>query len=194
VKALLDANVLYSITLTDVMLSLAHLGFLRPAWTEEILEEAERHAFDRAYGAAGVDADGVRRRFRAMRDVFDDAMVGLEDYVRFVPSMRNHRGDRHVLAAAAAVEADVLVTQNVRHFPPESLAGLPVGRVVTPDEFLCEFHLSHPLLVDVTIDRLLARRERPRMTHAHLANQLRRAGAPGFAARVVLLVPELVNP
>jgi hypothetical protein len=40
--ALLDANVLYSIVLTDVLLDLARDRLLQPFWTEAILREAER--------------------------------------------------------------------------------------------------------------------------------------------------------
>jgi hypothetical protein len=124
-----------------------------------------------------------------MRDFFPGAMVTTQKYAHIIPEMRNDRGDRHVLAAAVAAEADVIVTSNVKHFPPESLIGLPVGRVVTPDAFMCELHRAHPLLVEAVMDRMLAGKERPRMTIPDLTGRLVAAGAPGFAERLGLLVP-----
>jgi hypothetical protein len=194
VKSLLDANVLFSITLTDVLLWLAHHRVLVPVWTEEILEEAECSLLEKAGGWPDADAGRLRRRFRAMRESFDRAMVVNDDYAHLIPEMRNEHGDRHVLAAAAAARVDVIVTANVKHFPPDSLLGLPVGRVVTPDVFLCELHRAHPLLVDAAVDRMLAGKQRPRMTVVDLADQLVAAGAPGFAERLGLLVPVFRNP
>jgi hypothetical protein len=129
-----------------------------------------------------------------MRDVFDDSMIAAEDYEHLVPEMRNDAGDRHVLAAAAAAHGDVIVTSNVRHFPHDALTGLPVGRVMTPDTFMCELYRAHPLLVDVVIDRVVARKERPRITHLDLVDRLVGAGALGFAERLGLLVPAIVSP
>lgn len=109
--ALLDANVLYSIVLTDVLLELSRDRLLQPVWSEAILREAER-----AVAARGsVDAAAVQRRFAAMRRYFPSAMVDAVEYEPLVHQMRNHDGDRHVLAAAVAARVDVLVTCNVKH-------------------------------------------------------------------------------
>src|SRR5262245_50007200 len=112
-KALLDANVLFSITLTDVLLSLAEARIFEPYWTDRILDEARRNLL-LAHATAGrpVDTDAVGRRFDAMRDFFYGAMIDPVDYEHLVDEMRNHDGDRHVLAAAAAVQANVVVTSN----------------------------------------------------------------------------------
>jgi hypothetical protein len=194
VKSLLDANVLYSITLTDVLLSLADLGVLLPIWTEEILIEAERNVLEAAHRRGSTDVAGIRRRFEVMRVAFTRATVATQEFAHLIPQMRNHQGDRHVLAAAAAAGANVIVTANVKHFPPEALMGLPVGRVVTPDAFLFELHRAHPLLVDAVVDRMLAGKERPQIAVPDLVDRLVAAGAPGFAERLGLLVPVFRNP
>ena len=46
--------------------------------------------------------------------------------------------DRHVLAAAIAGRCDVIVTQNLKHFPDAALFEIEAQH---PDEFLCN-HLS----------------------------------------------------
>jgi len=45
--------------------------------------------------------------------------------------------DRHVLAAAVRAKAEVLVTFNVRDFPPESVASHDL-EIVHPDNFLLD--------------------------------------------------------
>jgi predicted nucleic acid-binding protein len=139
----MDANVLYSIVLTDVLLDLAGDRLLRPLWTEEILREAEQAVTARG-GAGGDDVAAVGRRFAAMREHFPDAMIDAEDYEHLVEHMRNDTKDRHVLAAAVSAQADVIVTSNLKHFPTEALTGLPVGGIATPDAFCAHSTPSNP--------------------------------------------------
>jgi hypothetical protein len=68
-----------------------------------------------------------------MTRAFPEALV--EGYDKLVPAMQNDDGDRHVLAAAVAAKADVIVTENVKHFPPEACDPYSV-EVQTADEFL----------------------------------------------------------
>lgn len=41
--------------------------------------------------------------------------------MRFLKLMTNHPGDRHVLAAAVTIKADVIVTSNLMHFQEKDL-------------------------------------------------------------------------
>lgn len=66
--------------------------------------------------------------------------------------MRNHEGDRHVLAAAIVGKADVIVTDNVTHFPA-SICGELDLEVQTADQFLMH---SLALFPDVVADVFLA--------------------------------------
>jgi predicted nucleic acid-binding protein len=193
VKAILDANVLFSITLTDALLWLARHRLLVPLWTEDILEEAERSVLTKRSTESETRATRVRGRFQAMRDYFPRALVARQKYAHLIGEMRNNQEDRHVLAAAVAARADIIVTANVKHFQPESLIGLPVGGVMTPDAFMCELHRSHPLLVEAVADIMLAEKEHPRMSIPDLADRLVAAGAPGFAERLGLLVPVFLD-
>jgi len=88
-RAVLDANVLYSIALTDTLLTLADAGLFGPLWTEQILEEAERSAL-RRMRKRGEDAAHLRRRFQAMRAAFEEATIDLPDYWHLIPEMPNH--------------------------------------------------------------------------------------------------------
>ena len=68
-----------------------------------------------------------------MATYFPDARV--TGYEKLIGSMTNHPKDRHVLAAAVAGRADVLVTENLKDFPPGSVAHLEIT-VAGQDDFL----------------------------------------------------------
>ena len=53
-----------------------------------------------------------------MKQHFED--VEVTGYEGLVPAMTNDSKDRHVLAATITGGADVIVTYNLRHFPPHS--------------------------------------------------------------------------
>ena len=68
-----------------------------------------------------------------MAAYFPDARV--TSYEEMISSMPNHPKDRHVLAAAVAGRADVLVTENLKDFPSAAVAHLGIT-VVGQDDFL----------------------------------------------------------
>ena len=128
--ALLDACTLYPVGLRDTLLSVAQAHAFRPLWSAEILEEV-RGAILRS--VPGADTPRIDRMLDDMRAAFPGALVA--GYSHLIHKMTNDLADRHVLAAAVAGHADVIVTWNVRHFPPSAcrsygiavarLAGLP---------------------------------------------------------------------
>jgi len=68
-----------------------------------------------------------------MCEQFPEAMV--DGYQHRVPEMTNHRGDRHVLAAAVESDADLVVTSNIKDFAPKACKSLGIG-IVQPDQLL----------------------------------------------------------
>src|SRR5439155_19737425 len=66
-----------------------------------------------------------------------------------IDAMPNDPKDRHVLAAAVACKAQIIVTQNLRHFKPEHLVQFEVD-ALSPDEFLVHlFHLTPERMVEI---------------------------------------------
>lgn len=123
----LDACVLHPIAVADTLLWVAHAEVYQPLWSEEILEELRRSVLARLPDA---DIDG---RITDMREAFPEAAVS--GYESLIASLTNDPGDRHVLAVAIAGEARIIVTTNLRHFPPEACRPHDV-EAQHPDEFL----------------------------------------------------------
>ncbi|WP_210415863.1 PIN domain-containing protein [Humibacter ginsenosidimutans] len=128
--AFFDTNVLFGAILNDVVLRMCARGLFRPLWSPGVLEELRRSLIK--HGAA---PDSVARRIEAMTASFPDALV--TGYEPLLAEMTCDSKDRHVLAAAVHAKAEVLVTFNVRDFPPESIASHDL-EIVHPDNFLLD--------------------------------------------------------
>jgi predicted nucleic acid-binding protein len=116
--------------LADTLLRMAeHPRLSLPKWSQQILEEVSRNLSSKW----DMPAEKVERRENALRSHFPEAMV--DGMGPLVDLMSNHPGDRHVLAAAVKCNAELIVTYNRRHFPPESLEQWQV-EVQGPSTFL----------------------------------------------------------
>lgn len=162
--AVLDTCVLAPMPLCDTLLRLAEEpAFYIPKWSNDILRELRSTLVRMGYSAAQAE-----RRIAAMEAAFEDAKVS--GYEQLAMSMTNDPKDRHVLAAAVRCGAHAVVTQNVKHFKPESTASYELD-ILTPDDFLLhQLHLSAALFMErlagqavargVPLDSLLTRLER----------------------------------
>jgi len=101
----------------------------RRASSEEILDEVERNLT----GKFNLSPEKASRRLNHMRSAFPNAVV--KDYEDLIPAMTNDPKDRHVAAAAVRGGAALIVTANIRDFPPESLEQYDI-EAVHPDDFL----------------------------------------------------------
>ncbi len=116
-----------------------------------------------------------------MRQHFSGASV--ENYEHLIPTLGNHPEDRHVLAAAVAAQASIVVTFNKRHFA--GAACEPYGiDVQTPDEFLCALWQATPRLIERALGRQAAGLRNPPQTPRDVLQTLQRT-VPLFAARVL---------
>jgi predicted nucleic acid-binding protein len=115
-RALLDTNVLYPTVMREVLLGVAGAGLFTPLWSPRILDEwrhvaARRGAEDAMIAEAAIVAMTVRfPRASVTPRPSDEARLHLPD-----------EADIHVLAAAIAGSADVIVTQNRADFPRGTL-------------------------------------------------------------------------
>jgi len=116
---LADANILVSRTLRDYFLYAADNGALEIRWSGQILAEMSRNL----EAKFGLDRAATTRLADLMNDFMEDALVAVTPEDRAaVAHVSMDEKDRHVLAAALAAEADILLTDNARHFPKDWMA------------------------------------------------------------------------
>src|SRR5215472_392454 len=113
-SAVLDACVLVPASLCDTLLRLAEEPALyRPVWSEHILKEmaiALRTKLHRS-------PEEIRHKQSEMNKAFPEAIVAVpKSLVRAFDCMPDE-GDKPILAAAVVAHANVIVTQNTKHFP-----------------------------------------------------------------------------
>jgi predicted nucleic acid-binding protein len=172
----LDACVLIPAALRDTLLRAARQGLYRPYWSEAILEEVRRNLVENRL----TDEHRAQRLVDTLRRAFPEATVqGLEP---LIDSMTNDPDDRHVLAAAVAAGAPVIVTMNLRHFSDEALAPFGV-EAQSPDMFLMHFFDIDTDLMTQVVARQAAALRSPPMTIADVLDNLARH-APTFAAEI----------
>lgn len=134
-----DANVLYPSTLRDVLIRVGLARLVRPKWTEQILDEVFGNL--RA-NRPDLEPARLERTRHLMNDAIRDVTVtGFEQLIDQLDLP--DPDDRHVLAAAIHAGAQVIVTRNLRDFPPQTLD--PWGiEAQHPDAFLAGLHEEHP--------------------------------------------------
>ncbi|MGI8938048.1 MAG: PIN domain-containing protein [Iamia sp.] len=174
--ALLDANVLYPARLRDLFLRLAIDGRFHARWSARILDEC----FDNLLAdRPDLPLANLGRTRRLMITALPDAMVeGLEG--RIARLELPDPDDRHVLAAAVAAEADLIVTANLSDFPSRSLP--PALRAESPDAFVLSLIQSDADAVAAVVDRQAAALRHPPMTVDQLLDgflELHASRAPG---------------
>jgi len=166
-SAFIDTCVLYRHLVCDTLLTLAEDELYRPLWSEGVLEELERNLADR------IGPVGATGRVGSMRRSFDDAIV--TGYEPLVNAITNDAKDRHILAAAVRSGADLLVTDNLRDFPPESTQPYDL-EVITADAFLLNQLDLAPAATLVAMRRQVSRYSRPPRSLVQLLDALGRPG------------------
>jgi predicted nucleic acid-binding protein len=113
-----DANVLYPNSLRDLLIRVAQAGLVQAKWTDEILDETFRNLKIKRPDLDPAKLDRTRELMnRAVRDVLVTDYEPLIEVVDLPDP-----GDRHVLAAAIKARAQLIVTENLKDFPPSKLA------------------------------------------------------------------------
>lgn len=163
--AVVDANVLYSIELTDLLLTLSVARLVRLHWSPTILDETRRNLAERR----DLRVEAIDRRIEQMNRALPAALD--EPDAKLIDSMPIAEHDRHVLALAVHVEADSIVTFNLRDFPAEHCE--PLGIVaLDPDALVSEIATGDVEAVRGEVAAMAGRRRRPPITFDQLVDRL----------------------
>ncbi len=168
----LDANVLFGIEVTDVLLTLATKRLFRPHWSTEIHDEVRRKLITRPNLTSTAVDYRIAQMNRARPDALVDAPSALLDSMPVkLDSMPVNEKDRHVLALAVHVTAPIIVTNNLKDFPPAACD--PLGIEAMPaDTFLAlQFDLDRQLVIDA-FQEIAARRHRAPRTVVEILDRL----------------------
>jgi predicted nucleic acid-binding protein len=109
----LDTNVIYPIEIRDILFWFAHHDLYTPKWSRHIFDEWED-----VMKRKGISDEEIRKRINKAHLAFPDAQV--QNYESLIPGLQlPDNKDRHVLAAAIKANANVIVTNNLKHFPDD---------------------------------------------------------------------------
>jgi hypothetical protein len=135
---------------------LAIVGLVRARWTDAIQEEWIRNLLA---DGRGRERERLERTRDLMNQAIPDCLVA--GYEARIPALHlPDPEDRHVLAAAIEAEASVIVTLNLKDFPPDALT--PHGIVAQhPDEFICDRWKEDPDRVCLAAQRQRANLKNP---------------------------------
>jgi len=175
---LLDANVLYSVAISDALMEVAATGIYAAKWSKAIDDEWVRNL---AKNKKRAEADFHTRR-DSMHDACPDWEVPEEGWKLIEPCLSlPDVNDRHVLAAAVAGHADSIVTINIKDFPSSILEPLGIT-ALHPDEFLLQQLQLEPLVVLPAFKSMRTRLKNPAFTPEKFVDAMERNGLIQTAA------------
>ena len=182
-RVFIDACILFPPLVRSIILSVAEAGLFVPLWSDRVLKEWRISAIRK-----GKDEDEIRSSQARMANAFPNAQTNAPDDAEAGFHLPDP-ADVHVVAAAAAANADIILTYNLRDFPRRVL--FPLGLEARhPDGFLWEALSTAPNLMapaiagclqanGVSDDRARAALKRARLSRFGKAWESYQGNAPG---------------
>lgn len=168
-----DACVLVKYNLCHLLLTLAESDLFEIRWSEQILDETERTLVRKLK----LPEAKAQKRLSAMRNGFPEAAVHGFEWME--KSLTCQRKDRHVLAAAIAAGASIIVTENLPDFPESACAPHEVV-ALHPETFLLGLLSHRAIEVAAAVERAAAPMRQPSLSTADLLARITPT-APTFA-------------
>ncbi|MGO2357582.1 PIN domain-containing protein [Mesonia sp.] len=168
-KCVLDTNIIYPIEIRDLLFWFAHYDLFTPKWSNHIFDE-----WKDVMNRKGVSKEEVSKRTNYANLAFPDAFV--PNYESLINGLTlPDEKDRHVLAAAIKINANVIVTNNLKDFPSEYLASF--GLVAkSADDFIADIiDLNHEKAIEA-FRKLVLNRRNPDLDEFEVLNNLRKNG------------------
>lgn len=144
IGVVLDACVLIPGSLRDILFRAAEAELYRLTLTEDILEEVRRNLVNK--NRMMTEEQG-QHLLNEIRKHFKTNFVTRHTIIAH--SMPINEKDRHVLAAAVASNSEIIVTQNLKDFPPHLLEPLQVEALSADDFLVHQFSLYDEIMIDI---------------------------------------------
>lgn len=178
-----DACVLYPAPLRDLLIGLSLTGLFHARWTERILDECFRAILEKRPDLRPENLERTRHLMNAaVPDCLVEGYEGLEIGLSLPDS-----NDRHVLAAAIQCKAKIIITQNLKDFPPKVLTQHRM-QAQHPDDFVLRCTNRHPEIVAKVVRDQAARLQNPPMTVDQVLTRLHDNGLVQTTAKLKGLV------
>ena len=165
----LDTNVIYPIEIRDLLFWFAHYDLYTPKWSETIFQE-----WVDVMKRKGISDQEASKRIHKANLAFPDALVS--NYSGLIAGLTlPDPKDRHVLAAAIKINANVIVTENIKDFPEDYLAtfGLSAKKA---DDFLTDIINLNPEAALNAFMEMVFNRRNPDLDEFEVLDILRRRG------------------
>lgn len=177
--AVYDANVLYPSPLRDFLIRVAIEDLVYARWSEKILDEVFRNIVKNRPDLDPARLAVTRQRMCA---VVLDCIVGGYESLELAIRLPDP-DDRHVVAAAMKAGAGIIVTFNLRDFPPDELARHALS-AIHPDDFALELLERNPATVVEILANQAGDLKHPTQTTREVVTALAACGLVRFAATV----------
>ncbi|MEM6265647.1 MAG: PIN domain-containing protein, partial [Bacteroidota bacterium] len=163
----LDTNVIYPIEVRDLLFWFAYSELYTPKWSKHIFSEWED-----VMRRKRVSEAEIKKRISWANKAFPDAMV--ENYSQIMNGLElPDPKDCHVLAAAIKTNANVIVTNNLKDFPPNYLASYGLA-AKSADDFLTDTIDLNPEIAIDSFRKLVLNRRNPDLDAYQVLDGLRR--------------------
>jgi len=165
----LDTNVIYPIDVRDLLFWFAHYELFTPKWSKHIFDE-----WLDVMLRNGISKEEADKRVRKANRAFPDALV--ENYEPLIEGLvLPDPKDRHVLAAAIKINANTIVTNNLKDFPKEYLNTFGLN-AKSADDFITDIiDLNQNIALNAFNDMVL-NRTNPDLDEFQMLDTLRRNG------------------
>ncbi len=165
----LDTNVIYPIDIRDLLFWFAHYDLFTPKWIKHIFDE-----WIDVMLRKGVSQDVADKRVRKANMAFPDGLV--ENYESLIEGLQlPDPKDRHVLAAAIKINANTIVTNNLKDFPKEYLSNFGLTAKNADDFITDTIDLNQSIAIDAFKEMVL-NRTNPDLDEFQILDILRRNG------------------
>jgi predicted nucleic acid-binding protein len=183
-KVVLDTSVLFPNALRDTLLRMAQAELYRGHWTEDILRELRGSLV----GNGKMNEAQANYLTNVMKKAFPAFMISKGRYEKLIDQMENDPKDRHVLAAAVAEGAQIIITNNIKHFPVAALSRYNI-QAKNPDDFLLDQLSLDPDIVIQILHEQAADLKNPPKTFDDILSALT-PPAPNFVNEVKRIIRE----